>query len=447
MWPVGNSRSATACRAGSLAPAIVSARELEHRGAAGAVCLRRVGAGPKVASRRSGAPDQPRLIVRTSVSELAPARCEVLADPSAGDTIRLRLSGSWRLTGSLPAASEVEKKLTGRAGVRRVAFDAHGITDWDSGLLTFLRRLETSLVGAELQVDTTGLPEGASSLLRMAAAVPPRAGARRDLIRDSFLRRVGRTTIALTEGAREAAAFLGEVALAFGRLLRGRARFRRSDLMLITQQVGADALPIVSLISFLVGVILAFLGSVQLLQFGAQIYVADLVGIGMARDMAAMMVGIILAGRTGAAFAAQLGTMQVNEEIDALSTLGFSPMEFLVLPRMLALVAMTPLLCLYANLMGIMGGSFVGVTFLDLPLITYLQETEAAVRPIDFIGGLIKATIYGAVVAVVGCLRGMQCGRSSAAVGQATTSAVVTSIVFIVVSMAILTLIYDVLGI
>ena len=225
------------------------------------------------------------------------------------------------------------------------------------------------------------------------------------------------------------------------------ARFRASDLTLTIQQVGAQALPIVSLISFLVGMILAFLGSVQLLQFGAQIYVAPLVGIGMARDMAAMMVGIILAGRTGAAFAAQLGTMQVNEEIDALATFGFAPIDFLVLPRVLALVMMTPLLCLYADLLGIIGGAFVGVTFLDLPPITYFQATQDGVRLIDFAGGLIKAAVYGVVVAVAGCLRGMQCGRSSAAVGQATTSAVVTSIVFIVVSMAILTLIYHALGI
>jgi phospholipid/cholesterol/gamma-HCH transport system permease protein len=194
-------------------------------------------------------------------------------------------------------------------------------------------------------------------------------------------------------------------------------------------------------------VILAFLGSVQLLQFGAQIYVAPLVAIGMARDMAAMMVGIILAGRTGAAFAAQLGTMQVNEEIDALSTFGFAPMDFLVLPRVLALVLMTPLLCLYADLMGILGGALVGVMFLDLPSVTYFQATQEGVRLVDFTGGLIKAAVYGIVVAVAGCLKGIQCGRSSAAVGQATTSAVVTSIIFIVVSMAILTVIYNALGI
>jgi phospholipid/cholesterol/gamma-HCH transport system permease protein len=213
------------------------------------------------------------------------------------------------------------------------------------------------------------------------------------------------------------------------------------------QEVGAQALPIISLISFLVGVILAFMGAIQLTQFGAQIFVANLVGIGMAREMAAMMVGIILAGRTGAAFAAQLGTMQVNEEIDALATLGFPPMEFLVLPRMLALILMTPLLCVYANLMGILGGALIGVAVLDLPPIAWFQQTQGAIRLTDFAGGLVKSAVYGVVVAIVGCLRGLQCGRSSAAVGVATTSAVVTSIVFIVVSMAILTVVYNVLGI
>jgi phospholipid/cholesterol/gamma-HCH transport system permease protein len=362
-------------------------------------------------------------------------------------TVRLQLSGSWRLSQPLPAAADVERQLEAQGDLRRVVFEAQGVSDWDSGLLTFLRRLEGFVRRAGVEADASGLPEGVRRLLQLATAVPERSGARRSTIPSSFLTRVGKETLALVEGSRDVVAFLGEVTLAFGRLLRGKARFRRSDLMLTIQEVGAQALPIVSLISFLVGMILAFLGSVQLLQFGAQIYVAPLVAIGMARDMAAMMVGIILAGRTGAAFAAQLGTMQVNEEIDALSTFGFSPIDFLVLPRMLALVLMTPLLCLYADLMGILGGAFVGVTFLDLPPITYMQSTQTGVRLIDFTGGLIKAAVYGVVVAVAGCLRGIQSGRSSAAVGQATTSAVVTSIVFIVVSMAILTLIYNALGI
>jgi phospholipid/cholesterol/gamma-HCH transport system permease protein len=380
------------------------------------------------------------------VNDLTPARCELSADPAIG-TVRLQLSGSWRLSQPLPAAADVERQLAGRSDLRRVVFEARGVSDWDSGLLTFLRRLDGFVRRAGLEADASGLPEGVRRLLQLATAVPERSGAQRGATRDSFLSRVGKETLALVESSREVLAFLGEVTLAFGRLLRGKARFRRSDLMLTIQQVGAEALPIVSLISFLVGMILAFLGSVQLLQFGAQIYVAPLVAIGMARDMAAMMVGIILAGRTGAAFAAQLGTMQVNEEIDALSTFGFAPMDFLVMPRMLALVLMTPLLCLYADLLGILGGAFVGVWFLDLPVVTYYQSTQQGVRLIDFGGGLIKAAVYGVVIAVAGCLKGIQCGRSSAAVGQATTSAVVTSIIFIVVSMAILTVIYNALGI
>lgn len=381
------------------------------------------------------------------MDDLAPARYEMLADSTAADTIRLCLSGSWRLSGSLPRPAEVQRELEGRSGIRRLVLDARDLTGWDSGLLTFVRRLEGSVRGAGIETDASGLPDGVRRLLSLAAAVPERAGARREAARESFLARVGNETLALLQASREVVVFLGEVTIAFGRMLRGRARFRRSDLLLTLQEVGAQALPIVSLISFLVGVILAFLGSIQLLQFGAQVYVADLVGIGMARDMAAMMVGIILAGRTGAAFAAQLGTMQVNEEIDALATLGLSPMEFLVLPRVLALVVMTPLLCLYANLMGLLGGAFVGVTFLDLPAVTYLQETQYSLRPVDFTTGLIKSAVYGVVVAIAGCMRGMQCGRSSAAVGQATTSAVVTSIVFIVISMAILTVIYNALGV
>lgn len=381
------------------------------------------------------------------MEELTPARYEMQADPAAADTVRLRLSGSWRLRQGLLPAAEAARQLEGRSGIRRIVIDAEDLTGWDSSLLVFLRRLESCTRRSGVEVDRSGLPQGVRRLLRLAAAVPERAEARRGAARERFLARTGIETLELLQASRAVVVFLGEVTIALGRLLRGKARFRGSDLLLIVQEVGAQALPIVSLISFLVGVILAFLGSIQLLQFGAQIYVADLVGIGMARDMAAMMVGIILAGRTGAAFAAELGTMQVNEEIDALITLGLSPMEFLVLPRVLALVVMTPLLCLYANFMGILGGGFVGVTFLDLPAVTYLQETQYALRPIDFVAGLIKSGVYGVVVAIAGCLRGMQCGRSSAAVGQATTSAVVTSIVFIVISMAILTVIYDALGV
>ena len=230
------------------------------------------------------------------------------------------------------------------------------------------------------------------------------------------------------------------------RLLLGKARVRRADLTLIIQECGAQALPIITLISLLVGLILAFVGAIQLRQFGAQIFVADLVGIGMARSIGAMMTGVIMAGRTGAAFAAQLGTMRVNEEIDALSTMGISPMEFLVLPRMIALTLMMPLLCLYADAMGILGGLFVGVTMLDLSAAEYINQTRNAVSMTDISVGLVNCAVYGVIVAVAGCLRGMQCRGSASAVGAATTSAVVTAILYIVIATAVLTVIFDVLG-
>ena len=235
--------------------------------------------------------------------------------------------------------------------------------------------------------------------------------------------------------------------MAFARMLRGKARFRHRDMFRIIQDVGAEALPIVSLISVLVGFILAYVGSLQLRQFGADEYVANLVAIAMSREMAAMMTGIIMAGRTGAAFAAQLGTMTANEEIDALRTAAISPMEFLVLPRILALVLMLPLLTLYANLMGMIGGAGVGLMLLDIEPLQYLTQTRNSVDLVDFATGLIKSAAYGVIVAVSGCLRGMQCGRSASAVGEAATSAVVTGIVFIVVCSATLTVVYQVLGI
>jgi phospholipid/cholesterol/gamma-HCH transport system permease protein len=182
-------------------------------------------------------------------------------------------------------------------------------------------------------------------------------------------------------------------------------------------------------------------------MFGAQIYVANLVGVGMAREMGAMMTGIIMAGRTGAAFAAQIGTMQVNEEIDALQTMGISPMDFLVMPRMIALIVMMPLLCLYANLMGILGGMFVGMTMLDISFAQYLEQTRSAIDMTDFSLGLVKSVVFGIIVAMSGCLRGIQCGRSSTAVGNAATSAVVTGIVLIVIFDSLLTVIYSILGI
>jgi phospholipid/cholesterol/gamma-HCH transport system permease protein len=234
--------------------------------------------------------------------------------------------------------------------------------------------------------------------------------------------------------------------LALGALLRGRARFRISDLLAVIQDCGPRALGIVSLISFLIGLILGFVGAVQLQQFGASIFVANLVAIAMTREIGCIMTAIVMAGRTGAAFAAQLGTMNTNQEIDALSTMGIPPMEFLVLPRMLALILMMPLLTIYADLVGILGGAVVGMGMLGLGPTEYFEQTRGAVSLTSFFIGVSKSAVFGVLVALVGCLRGMQSGRSAAAVGLAATSAVVTSIVLIIVIDGIFAVVLSVVG-
>ena len=243
-------------------------------------------------------------------------------------------------------------------------------------------------------------------------------------------------------------AFIGELTQSFGRLCA-----RQSQLPQIrpgrchSGSRSAEALPIVSLISFLIGMIFAFVGVMQLNNFGAGIYTADLVAVAMVREMAPIMTAIIMAGRTGAAYAAQIGTMKVNEEIDALTTLGIDPIDFLALPRVIALIIMMPLLTMYASLMGILGGLVVGLSMLDVTAIQYLVETQRAVSLNTLFGGLFKSIVYGSLVAIAGCMQGMACGNNAMAVGQATTKAVVMGIVLIVVSASILTVIYINIGI
>ena len=213
------------------------------------------------------------------------------------------------------------------------------------------------------------------------------------------------------------------------------------------QQCGAMALPIVSLISVLVGMTLAYTGALILRQYGGDIYVADLVGVSMVREMGALMTGIVLAGRTGAAFAAQLGNMRANEEIDAFTTLGISPVEFLVMPRLIALGLMMPLLGLYANCLGILGGMFVAMSVLGIPPAAYWVEMLTIVDMSDVLSGIIKAGTFGVIIVVSGCLRGLQAERSAMGVGKAATSAVVTAILFIIVADAVYAVLFDILGI
>ncbi len=360
------------------------------------------------------------------------------------DVLSVQLSGTWTIDADLPSTEEVMQKAKGP--VRRIALDGTRIEEWDTILVAFLVRVVQMGREREIETDRKRLPDGVQRLLDLAFAVPEmETGGPK--VRPPLLARIGGQALDGLEGARDMVRFLGEAAKSFGRLFTGRAAFRRSDLSLAIQEAGAEALGIVSLISFLVGVILAFMGAMQLELFGAEIFVADLVAVGMAREMAPLMTGIIMAGRTGAAYAAQLGTMTVNEEIDALQTLGFRAMDFLVLPRMLALMLMMPLLTLYSNVLGIAGGFLIGTTVLDITPTLYWNQTVNAVELSAFAVGISKASVLGVLVAVSGCMRGMQCGRSAASVGLATTSAVVTAIVAIVVSEAVFAVVFEVLGI
>jgi phospholipid/cholesterol/gamma-HCH transport system permease protein len=363
------------------------------------------------------------------------------------DTLEAAVCGDWTTAVEPPPLEPLLAQIGAAKDVKRLVFSTAKLGRWDSLLMTELLRLIQFSSEHGIDADTTTLPEGMQGLLALVYAVPERAGARRETVRSPWLAKVGNSALRIVADLHELVTFIGATALSVVAMVGGRARFRRIDLWINIQDCGPAAVPIVTLISLLVGLILAFVGAVQLALFGAQIYIADLVGLGMTREMGGLMTAIIMSGRTGAAYAAQLGTMQVNSEIDALKTMGLEPMEFLVLPRVLALVCIMPLLCLYADLMGIVGGGVVTISFFDVSAVQYLNRTLAAIHLTDFLIGVGKCAVFGILVALAGCMRGIQCGRSASAVGDAATSAVVTSIVFIVVADSVMTLICSRLGI
>jgi phospholipid/cholesterol/gamma-HCH transport system permease protein len=358
--------------------------------------------------------------------------------------LRVRLSGCWSLAGGVPALAAVESALASGQPVSAIAFEASLVEAWDSALVTFVYAVALLASRRGLALDPSGLPEGVRRLLALAQSVPPR-----DVTQppedDALTARVGRVTLHAWGTAGDAITFLGETVLALGRLLQGRARLRRVDLLHALEVTGVGALAIVALINFLVGAVLAFVGSLQLQPFGAAIYVANLVAIAVTRELAALMTGIVMAGRTGAAFAAVLGTMSANEEVDALRTMGLPPLEFLVLPRVLATALMMPALVAYADLLGLLGGLFVGVTTLGLGPDEYLRQTRGALTLSHLLIGLGKSVVFGIVVALTGCYYGMRCGRDAAAVGVAATKAVVMGIVLVVVADAAFTVLFHLL--
>lgn len=295
-------------------------------------------------------------------------------------------------------------------------------------------------------ITYSNIPQGMEQLLRLAFQTPYKEQ------EDSpaklpFLEAIGQWGINFYRRVKKGRLFITDCVASLGRQIIGKAVFRSKDFWMILADCGPKSILIVSLISFMVGLILAFVGAIQLKTFGAQIYVASLVTIGMTRIMGAIMTGVIMAGRTGASYAATIGTMQVNEELDALQTMGISRTDFLILPRMNALLLSMPILILLSDFMGILGGCFVCVVFWEIPLSEYIKYTINSFYINNFLVGVFHGIVFGLIIALCGCYFGVNCGRNADSVGTATTNAVVYAIVWMIVTTGLLTVIFQMLGI
>lgn len=330
--------------------------------------------------------------------------------------------------------------------VKQIVVSAENMQKWDSTLVVVLCELVRISRRRKIKYDFSALPEHLQRLIDLAFSVDrkPTHGEENSL---SLLEAMGTWGMDVSRGALKGLHFMGESLRSLGRMLLSKAVFRKVDFLFALEDSSYRAVGIVSLVSFMVGLILAFVGAIQLKNFGAQIYVASLVAIGMTRIMGAIMAGVVVSGRTGASYAATIGTMQVNEEIDALKTMGIPITDFLVLPRMSSLIISMPFITLLADVMGIIGGGTVGVLMLGISPEEYVKYTLDALSMKNFLVGIFHGFVYGFVIAVCGCYYGVNCGRNADSVGVATTRAVVSSIVWMIVVTGIITAAMEALGI
>ena len=351
----------------------------------------------------------------------------------------LLLSGDWLRSEAHPDAEDF---LRCHPLTTPLKLEGKDLGKWDSTLLVFLSKILGAAEKAQLSTDCSALPSGLARILELGAYGRRNATKRQIILEeDDIFLLAGNFGIELHSTILEIINFIGAVTLSLWHLITFRTKMRWCDFQLQVLNCGPRALGIVCLISFLMGLILAFVGSIPLKWFHAEPYVASLVGIGMLRLMAPVMVGVVMAGRTSAAYAAELGTMQVNEELDALQTLGISQMDFLVLPRFLAMTLMLPLLNLFADLTSIIGGMIVAVFDMGMTAHAYLNTLFTTTRLNDLVIGLITCFVLGILDACCGCYQGIHCGRSAAAVGKITTAAVVYSIICIVLATSLITVI------
>jgi len=368
-------------------------------------------------------------------------------DKSAAGNVTIHISGHWLIEHGLVEDETIVEMLADVAPGGSIVLEATRLMGWDSSLIEFLTRGVKMCEARGIKIDRSGTPDDVRRLISLALAVPDHPDRHKMPVAPPPLARIGGRFLLNVAIGVKMLEFFGEAVMAFGRLLRGNSAMRGVDFWEAFTDCGPRALPIVCLISVLVGLIMAFIGAVQLTKFGAQVYVANLVGIAMVREMGALMAAIIMAGRTGASYAANLGTMQLNDEVSALRTVGIDPMDFLVLPRLLALAIALPLLTIFSNLAGMLGGAALAAIHLNIDWPLYINQTRHAVTVPDLLLGLVKACLFGTIVAVTGCWCGMAAERHAAGVGQAATNAVVLTIVLVIVTDAVITVMTSVLGI
>ena len=357
---------------------------------------------------------------------------------------RILYSGPFTIHGESPAIPSLEGLTDSKTPVE---LDGSAVTHWDSSLILCLCRTQEALAEQGTKTELVGFPDSITPLLDRANSARQSEATDTPPEKDSFIHILGDKGIQFYNGFRDFLNFIGETAQSFGRLVRGKAVYQKSDLLNLLWENTGRSIGIVFLISFLTGLILAFVGAIQLSKFGADIFVADLVSIAMFREMGAMMTGVILAGRTGSAFAAQIGSMKANNELNALQTMGISAFDFIVLPRLATLSIMMPVLAFMAGLSGIFGGMIVSVGFMDISAIQFLTQTASAITGTSFFSGIGKSVVFGGIIAMTGCFRGMAAGSSAESVGNAATSSVVTSIVLIIVADAIFAVLFNIYGI
>jgi phospholipid/cholesterol/gamma-HCH transport system permease protein len=368
-------------------------------------------------------------------------------DRTPSGNVVIRIAGHWLIEHGLVGDETIAELLADVAPGGSIVLDATGLLGWDSSLIEFLTRGVRMCEARGIAIDRSGTPDDVKKLINLALAVPDHPDRHKMPVAPPPLARIGGRFLVNVALSARMLGFFGEAVLAFGRLLRGRSAMRGIDFWEAFTDCGPRALPIVCLISVLVGLIMAFIGAVQLTKFGAGVYVANLVGIAMVREMGALMAAIIMAGRTGASYAANLGTMQLNDEVSALRTVGIDPMDFLVLPRLLALALALPLLTIFSNLAGMLGGAALAAIQLHIDWPLYISQTRHAITVTDLFLGLVKACLFGTIVAVTGCWCGMAAERHAAGVGQAATNAVVMTIVLVIFADAVITIMTSILGI